>query len=137
MRVLFTECLFTLSANSLPCWQKLFTLTKYITDKLTDFFDTLISLTTESRSVSVRKRCINGNTSALFMKALYLTPSISEDSVELLLDSFNSKIKNVIDDIAPVKVNKKTGRQKIILEKNNSSSESKDNAEKLSECGGR
>ncbi|KAI2657348.1 RNA-directed DNA polymerase from mobile element jockey [Labeo rohita] len=39
-------------------------------------------------------------------------PSISADSVDLLLESFNSKVKNVIDDIAPVKVSKTTGRQK-------------------------
>ncbi len=52
-------------------------------------YDILISVTTESRSVSVRKRCINENTSALFMKAISLTPSISADSVDLLLDSFN------------------------------------------------
>ncbi len=67
---------------------------------------------TESRSVSVRKRCINENTSVLFMKAISLTPSISADSVDLLLDSFNSKVENIIDDIAPIKVSKKTGRQK-------------------------
>ncbi len=54
---------------------------------------------------------INENTSALFMKAISLTPSISADTVDLLLDSFNSKVKNV-DDIAPIKVSKKTGRQK-------------------------
>ncbi len=36
------------------------------------------------------------------MKAVSLTPHISADSVDLL-DSFNSKVKNVIDDIAPVK----------------------------------
>ncbi len=46
------------------------------------------------------------------MKAISLTPSISADSVDLLLDSFNSKVKNVIDDIAPIKVSKKNGRQK-------------------------
>ncbi len=34
-------------------------------------------------------------------EAISLTPSISADSVDLLLDSFNSKVKNVIDDIAP------------------------------------
>ncbi|KAI2655580.1 Retrovirus-related Pol polyprotein [Labeo rohita] len=39
-------------------------------------------------------------------------PSISADPVDLLLESFNSKVKNVIDDIAPVKVSKTTGRQK-------------------------
>ncbi len=48
----------------------------------------------------------------LFMEAISSTPSISADSVDLLLDSFNSKVKNVIDDIAPIKVSKKTGRQK-------------------------
>ncbi len=92
-----------------------------LSDHFCIFFDILISATTESRSVSVRKRCINENTSALFMKAL--TPSISADSVDLLLDSFNSKVKNVIDDIAPVKVSKKTGRQKSSWRKINSSSE--------------
>ncbi len=46
------------------------------------------------------------------MEAISSTPSISADSVDLLLESFNSKVKNVIDDIAPVKVSKKTGRQK-------------------------
>ncbi len=46
------------------------------------------------------------------MKAISLTPSISADSVDLLLDSFNSKVKNVIDDIAPENVSNKTGRQK-------------------------
>ncbi len=45
------------------------------------------------------------------MKAVSLTPRISADSVDLL-DSFNSKVKNVIEDIAPVKVSKTTGRQK-------------------------
>ncbi len=82
-----------------------------LSDHFCIFFDILISVTTESKSVSVRKRCINENTSALFMKAISLTPSISADSVDLLLDSFNSKVKNVIDDIAPIKVNKKTGRK--------------------------
>ncbi len=44
----------------------------------------------------------------------------SADSVDLLLDSFISKVKNVIDDIAPIKVSKKT---KITMEKIKSSSE--------------
>ncbi len=37
------------------------------------------------------------------MEAISLTPHISTDSVDLLLDSFNSKVKKVIDDIAPEK----------------------------------
>ncbi len=88
-----------------------------LSDHFCIFFDILISVTTESRSVSVRKRCINENTSVLFMKAISLTPSISADTVDLLLDSFNSKVKNVIDDIAPIKVSKKNGRQKSFWRK--------------------
>ncbi len=53
----------------------------------------------------------------LFMKAISLTQSISADSVDLLLDSFNLKVKNVIDDIALIKVSKKTGRQKSFWRK--------------------
>ncbi len=64
-----------------------------LSDHFCIFFDILISVTTESRYVSVRKRCINENTSALFMEAISLTLSISADSVDLLLDSFNSKVK--------------------------------------------
>ncbi len=44
-----------------------------LSDYFCIFFDILISVTTESRSVSVRKRCINENTSVLFMEAISLT----------------------------------------------------------------
>ncbi len=43
-----------------------------LSDHFCIFFDILISVTTESRYVSVRKRCINENTSVLFMKALLI-----------------------------------------------------------------
>ena len=85
-----------------------------LSDHFCIFFDILISATNESRSVSVRRRCINDNTSVRFMEAISLTPSISADSVDILLDSFNSKVKNVIDDIAPIIVSKKTNRQKSV-----------------------
>ncbi|KAK9973180.1 hypothetical protein ABG768_023923 [Culter alburnus] len=85
-----------------------------LSDHFCIFFDILISPTVEDRSISVKKRCLNENTSALFMKAISLTPSISADSVDFLLDSFNSKVQNVIDNIAPVKVRKKSGRQKAL-----------------------
>jgi len=62
--------------------------------------------------VSVKNRCLNENTGVLFMNSISLKPSISSDSVEFLLDSFNSKVKSVIDYIAPVKVMKNSGRQK-------------------------
>ncbi len=57
-----------------------------LSDHFCIFFDILISVTTESRYVSFTKRCINENTSALFMKAISLTSSISADSVDFLLD---------------------------------------------------
>ncbi len=59
----------------------------------------------------------------LFMKAISLTPSISADSFDLLLDSFNLKVNNVIDDIAPIKGQQEDWQTKIILEKINISSE--------------
>ncbi len=62
--------------------------------------------------MSLGNRCINENTSVLFMEAISLTPSIYADSVDLLLDFFYSKVNNVIDDIAPVKVCKNNARQK-------------------------
>uniref|UniRef100_A0A672L8R6 VLIG-type G domain-containing protein n=1 Tax=Sinocyclocheilus grahami TaxID=75366 RepID=A0A672L8R6_SINGR len=57
------------------------------------------------------------------MEAISLTPSISADSVDFLLDSFNSNVKNVIDYIAPVKASKKTGRQKSAENKHYGTSE--------------
>ncbi len=41
-----------------------------LSDHFCVFFDILISVTTESRSVSVRKRCINENTSVQYMEAI-------------------------------------------------------------------
>jgi len=64
--------------------------------------------------VSVKKRCLNENTCVLFIKTISLKPSI----FSLIL--FNSKVKSVTDDIAPVKVRKNSGRQKSTLEKLNS-----------------
>ncbi len=64
------------------------------------FFDILISVTTKSRSLSERN-ALTRTLGALFMKVISL--SISADSVDFLLDAFNSKVENVIDDISPWK----------------------------------
>jgi len=55
------------------------------------FFDILISPAIEAISVSVKNRCLNENTRVLFMNSISLKPSISSDSVEFLLDSFQLK----------------------------------------------
>ncbi len=71
-----------------------------------------IDLSLSERDALTRRNSTSNSTSALFMKAISLTPSISADSVDLLLDSFNWKVENVIDEISPVKVCKKNGWQK-------------------------
>ena len=53
------------------------------------------SLDIKTRHVCFKKRFINDSTATLFMS------QISSDSVDALLDSFNS---SVMDEIAPVKV---------------------------------
>lgn len=44
--------------------------------------------------------------------AISVMPGISADSLDVLLDSLNSKVKRTIDDTAPVKVRKMTGKLK-------------------------
>ena len=61
------------------------------------------------------------------MEAISLTLSIFADSVDILLDSFNSEVKNGINDIAPIIVSKKTNRQKSV-------SQSQIPSEMLSDC---
>ncbi len=110
----------TAGGNTQPRWPSqpyMYRIKNFRFEYLYCYTPVIYILISESRSVSVRKRCINENTSVLFMKAISLTPSISADSVDLLLDSFDSKVKNVIDDIAPIKVSKKNGRQKSFWRK--------------------
>ncbi len=72
------------------------------------------------------------------MKAMSLTQSISADSVDILQDSFNSKVKNVIDDIALIKRSaRRLGDKNHPGENQQQFRVWKDNAEKLSGCGGR
>ncbi|KAK0134690.1 hypothetical protein N1851_029706 [Merluccius polli] len=54
-------------------------------------------------SVSVKRRYINENTSATFLEAIAMSPTVSAESVDELLDKFNWKISTVMDAVAPIK----------------------------------
>jgi len=65
-------------------------------------------------SVSIKKRYINEKTNVQFTEAIARLPIPikSADSVDALLDNFNTKILNVIDHIAPAKVKRNMSKQK-------------------------
>ncbi len=95
-----------------------------LSDHFCIFFDILISVNTESRSVSVRKRCINENTSVLFMEAISSTPSISADSVDIPWIYLTQKLRMLLMILLTLhKGQQEDWQTKIILEKINSSSE--------------
>nr|XP_055034614.1 uncharacterized protein LOC129422607 [Misgurnus anguillicaudatus] len=76
-----------------------------LSDHFCVYFDLLICPATDARF-------INENTSEVFMNVISMLPNISADSVDVLLENFNIKVKDAIAGIAPVKVRMITGRRK-------------------------
>ncbi|KAK0139813.1 hypothetical protein N1851_023256 [Merluccius polli] len=74
-----------------------------LSDHFCVFFDLQIIPNVQLTSVSVKRRYINENTSAKFMEAIAMSPTVSAESVDELLDQFNWKISNVMDAVAPIK----------------------------------
>lgn len=74
-----------------------------LSDHYCVFSDLQITPNSQLTPVSVRKRYINENTSAKFMEVIALSSTVSAETVDELLENFNSKISNVMDTIAPVK----------------------------------
>ncbi|KAK0156079.1 hypothetical protein N1851_001392 [Merluccius polli] len=74
-----------------------------LSDHFCVFFDLQIIPNVQLTSVSVKRRYINENTSAKFMEAIAMSPTVSAESVDELLDKFNWKISNVMDAVAPIK----------------------------------
>uniref|UniRef100_A0A8C5HYQ9 Reverse transcriptase domain-containing protein n=1 Tax=Gouania willdenowi TaxID=441366 RepID=A0A8C5HYQ9_GOUWI len=62
--------------------------------------------------VCLKKRYINENTSAQFMEAIAMTPTLSAETVDDLLDEYNRNVCNVIDVVAPIKTKRKPNTQK-------------------------
>ena len=60
----------------------------------------------------ISKRCITENSSEIFNKVFSLTPALSGASVSELVSSFNAKMLNVMDTVAPIKVKVISGRKK-------------------------
>ncbi len=72
-----------------------------LSDHFCVFFDIMISATTESRSVSVRKRCINEDTSVLFMEAISKSSQVTFIYMALLT------IQIVTKQLHNIKIGKK------------------------------
>ena len=69
-------------------------------------------------SRTVGKRVINENCIALFEQALSRKPPQTSDSVNDLMNNLTSKLKQIIDDIAQVKVKKFINKQSAPWRKN-------------------
>ena len=74
-----------------------------LSDHFCVFFDLQIIPNVQLTSVSVKRRYINENTSAKFIDAIAMSPTVSAESVDELLDKFNWKISNIMDVVAPIK----------------------------------
>ena len=74
-----------------------------VSDHYCVFFELLICPVIQSNRHPVRKRIITENTNALFIRDLSSRPSLTSDSVDILCDNLNSKINNIMDNIAPIK----------------------------------
>jgi hypothetical protein len=69
-------------------------------------FDVCKSPYFQNWSRTVGKIVINENTIALFEQVLSQNPPQTSDSVDDLMNNFTSKMRQIVDDIAPVKVEK-------------------------------
>ncbi|KAI4800683.1 hypothetical protein KUCAC02_009526 [Chaenocephalus aceratus] len=75
------------------------------------FFESSISVHTSVQKEVTTKRCLTENTREMFTQNFSSTLAPANISVNELVDHFNSKIKNVIDAIAPIKVKEVTGKK--------------------------
>ncbi|XP_072247605.1 uncharacterized protein [Leuresthes tenuis] len=76
------------------------------------FFESTISVHTNVSTAVISKQCITENSSKIFNQVFSLTPALSGGSVSELVSSFNTKMLNVMDTIAPIKVKVISGRKK-------------------------
>ncbi|KAF7648802.1 hypothetical protein LDENG_00151480 [Lucifuga dentata] len=83
-----------------------------LSDHFCIFFDALVSPVIHARTKTVKKRYINEDTSALFMKALSNSPITKAESVDDFLNHFNLRILRIMDVLAPVKTKIISGKQK-------------------------
>ena len=89
-----------------------------LSDHFCVFFDLQIIPNVQLTSVSVKRRYINENTSAKFMEAIAMSPNVSAESVDELLDEFNW----IMDAVAPIKtkttlIRKKTSWRNTMMVK--------------------
>ena len=75
-----------------------------LSDHCCVFFESFISVNTSHQREVIKKRCITENTSEMFNQLFSSTETLPCGSVSELVNNFNSKMLNVIDTIAPVKL---------------------------------
>uniref|UniRef100_A0A3B1JQH4 Reverse transcriptase domain-containing protein n=1 Tax=Astyanax mexicanus TaxID=7994 RepID=A0A3B1JQH4_ASTMX len=83
-----------------------------LSDHYCVFFEMWTSIHSETRQIRYKKRQINDMTAELFVSKVCSAPCKPSDSVDTLLDSFNSKTARVLDEIAPVRVKTMPCKQK-------------------------
>ena len=83
-----------------------------LSDHLCIFLEMNITPIILTQSRTVKKRHINESTSALFMEAISLTPTLPSASVNDLLDNFNSTTLKAIDAVAPSRIKLISGKKK-------------------------
>ena len=66
-----------------------------LSDNFCVFFDLQIFPNVQLTSVSVKRRYINENTSAKFMEAIAMSPTVSAESVDELLDTFKGGVRDL------------------------------------------
>lgn len=53
--------------------------------------------------MSIKRRCINENTSTQFLETIAVLPTLNAETVDKPLVKSTSKISNVMDAVAPIK----------------------------------
>ena len=72
---------------------------------------------TQTTSFSFKKRYIDEKTSAQFRVAIDMSPTVSAQSVDGLLDHFNLKTLNVMEAVAPITNQKQLEQTENTMEK--------------------
>uniref|UniRef100_A0A3B3DTS3 Reverse transcriptase domain-containing protein n=3 Tax=Oryzias melastigma TaxID=30732 RepID=A0A3B3DTS3_ORYME len=83
-----------------------------LSDHCCVFCESTIPVHTNVLREEITKRYITENTSEMFNQIFSLTPPLSGDSVNELVNNFNSNMSNIMDSIAPSKVKVISGRKK-------------------------
>jgi len=89
-----------------------------LSDHYCIFFDVSMFPHTQNKALTIERRILNDNAGFLFEQALSQHSSIDSDSVDDLLTNFNSKMTQIMDNIAPLKNKRITDNNKAPWKQN-------------------